>query len=205
MKSISRWAVLRCLFAGFVAGLALCSTAQAAFVQGDWDPAYGAPFPDLGWRGSAEFQVSAACLALPNGPSAVGGPCTATSVVAEVEFYDVADVPTTLQTLDFGLGASITDLFLTDGVVTAFRLVSTTRVGSSITQAGSAFFELEIDFDLYGNTEAVLSWFVDGTALEPGGTNGEPALVTVTQIPLPATLGLGLTALALMGALRRRA
>ena len=48
-------------------GLA-AQTAQASYVVGVWDPTYGPPFTDLGWRGTVTVDVPAACLNQP-GPA----------------------------------------------------------------------------------------------------------------------------------------
>lgn len=55
----TRWKKWAAALAG---ALSLCSTAQAAVYVGTWDPAFGADFPDLGWRGSAMVYVPSTCL-----------------------------------------------------------------------------------------------------------------------------------------------
>lgn len=197
---------------------ALAGPAQAALVQGDWDPPYGVPFPELGWRGTATIFVPPACLALSGTVLNTGTLCPLMTVVnADVEFYDV-DVPaTTVETLDFDSLVSVDRIFVNDGVVEAFALDSTGRVlstsplGVTVPGGEQAFFSLEIDFVLSGGIEAVLRW--GGSETGPlGGRNdpGFPAFVDVRQlatpgaVPVPATLGLALAGLALLGALRRR-
>jgi len=47
----------------FAAGTALGSgAAQAIAYTGSWDPAYGSAFPNLGWKGTATFEVPGGCL-----------------------------------------------------------------------------------------------------------------------------------------------
>ncbi len=197
---------------------ALAGPAQAALVQGDWDPPYGLPFPELGWRGTATIDVPTACLALSGTVLNSGSLCPLITVVnAEVGFYDV-DVPAmTVETLDFDSLVSVDRIFINDGVVEAFALTSTGRVlstsplGVTVPGGEQAFFALEIDFVIGAETEAVLRW--GGNLRGPlGGRNDPdfPAIVDIRQlgappaVPVPATLGLALAGLALLGALRRR-
>jgi len=52
------------LSAAFCAAAALSSgAAQAAIYSGNWDPAYGASFAGLGWKGTATFFIPDTCLA----------------------------------------------------------------------------------------------------------------------------------------------
>jgi hypothetical protein len=78
--------------------------AQAAVYTGVWDPVYGAPFTNLGWRGTATFAVPDGCE--PSGTADIsngldcGGAASLTS--AAVEFYDASSTgQATLDTLTF--------------------------------------------------------------------------------------------------------
>ena len=52
------------LSAAFCAAAAMSGgAAQAAIYTGNWDPAYGASFEGLGWKGTASFFIPDACLA----------------------------------------------------------------------------------------------------------------------------------------------
>ena len=79
---LRHWALLLVLVVG---------QAQAAIYVGGWDPPFGAPFGNLGWRGIATYDVDDNCI-VANGvvtfPSGCG-PATVTS--AQVEFYDNSD------------------------------------------------------------------------------------------------------------------
>lgn len=71
---------------GALAALSTPPAAHAALYVGTWDPPYGAPFTNLGWRGSVSFDVPA------SPPCAVdGAACVAGSALlsAQVDFYDV--------------------------------------------------------------------------------------------------------------------
>lgn len=218
MKSCSTRSTLRLALA-MATCAALATPAQAALVQGDWDPAYGEPFPNLGWRGTATIEVPVACLSLSGLVVNDGSLCPLmTPVSALVEFYDLADEVPTVETLDFGGKVAVDRIFVSAGQVTAFGLdstgtvLSTSPLGVTSTSPGTqALFALEIEISDAGRmTEAILYWSVNASGL--GGRNDpdRPAIVAVTQtdtpavVPLPATLSLALAGLALLGATRRR-
>jgi hypothetical protein len=79
---------------GLVAAtVCLAAPVQAAVYTGVWDPAYGAPFTHLGWRGTAEYFVPDSCepagtIDVSNA-SACGGAAVLTK--AEVQLYDLRD------------------------------------------------------------------------------------------------------------------
>ena len=52
-------------------------SAQAAVYSGNWDPAYGGMFPNLGWKASATFDAPASCLGQADGSynTGIGSPC----------------------------------------------------------------------------------------------------------------------------------
>jgi len=83
----------------------LCAgAAQAAVYRGVWDPLYGAPFTNLGWRGTAEYYVPEGCISsgteVVNNASGCDGQAQVTS--AQVEFYDTTDAgQETIATLIF--------------------------------------------------------------------------------------------------------
>lgn len=201
-----------CLLA---ASAALCGPAQAAFVQGDWDPPFGEPFPQLGWRGSASFEVPAACLVLSGTVLNTGGACPTISLLsAEVEFYDIAAPATTVETLDFAGFVALSRIEVDDGLVQGFTLVSTGLVpstsplGLTVPGGEQAAFGLDIDYVIGGDTIAVLSWAENvGNPREGRNDPAFPAIVRITQtadpvaVPVPATLGLALAGLALLAAL----
>lgn len=215
----SDWRTRLRLTAGAVAtAAALAGPAQAALVQGDWDPNFGAPFPALGWRGTTTIDVPLACLALSGTVVNDGVSCPLMTMVgALVEFYDIGSPVPTVETLDFG-GAVIVDrIFVTGGFVTAFALdstglvLSTSSLGVTVPGGEQAYFGLEIDFS-DGITEAVLNWYED--IGNPAGGRSDPdfpAIVRIRQFdgpptpaPVPATLALALAGLVLLGSTRRR-
>ena len=72
--------LLRTLFNRSLALLALAAAAagpaQAVYVVGNWDPAYGSPFGNLGWRGVVKADVPASCLAQAAGTYPLIGLCS---------------------------------------------------------------------------------------------------------------------------------
>src|SRR5512134_1643547 len=86
------------------ASFAFAAPAHAVIYTGDWDPAFGSAFPDLGWRGDATFFIPDACVGL-SGWVFNFGQCSGMKILeAEVEFYSLSD-PTeaTLETLVFDI------------------------------------------------------------------------------------------------------
>ena len=205
-----------CLAAGL---LGATGAAQAAFVQGNWDPAYGAPFSQLGWEGDARIFVPDECLA--NDGQVLNdyiecGP--GMSVVnAQVRFYNLS-TSNIVEQLDFTGSVQVGSIFVDDGKVVAFSLFSMGRVGSTSAEArpdgspNNAFFALELEYSLNVLNEPVtpspvvagLAWYANGFTEDLGGANSTPAVVTVRQVPVPGTLALALASLALLGGLRRR-
>lgn len=196
--------------------------AHATYVVGDWDPAYGAPFTNLGWRGTSTSDIPAACLALGNVGTVInnGVACPLMSVVsAQVEFFDLTDISeTTIDTLDFSLAVAVQSIFLdtVTGALGGLDLVSLAPVLSStplaMTGGLQAYFSLEQVTLFSGTTRARLYWSTNPGGLGVMGVNDEvlhPANVDVRVVPEPASLALALAALAacalVLPASRRRA
>lgn len=196
--------------------LALAAPAQAALVQGDWDPPFGAPFPQLSWGGTVTINVPPACLALSGTVLNSGTACPLMTVVnAEVGFYDLAAPTVLVETLDFDSLVAVDRIFVNAGQVEAFaldatgRVASTSYLGVTVPGGDQAWFSLEIDFVVGEDTVAVLNWF-ERFGNPSGGRNDPafPAIVeisTPTAVPVPATLALALAGLALLGGVRHRA
>lgn len=206
-------------FIGLVAALGLVSSAQAAFVQGDWDPPYGSPFADLGWEGTVVIEVADACLSLADGLYVDGASCAASSVFdAKVRFYNLMSPSTILETLDFTAAVQVSKILVQDGEVTQFEVVGTDKVASTIPEARpgasplNAYFSLDVSLDVdAGARIATLSWYAQPSESDPRGTNRSPALVSfspfgtgTTSVSAPGTLALAAAAVGLLGALRRR-
>lgn len=106
-----------CFAASWLRGLVLAAAvisgpAQAANYTSEWDStAYGTPFANLGWRGTADFLVPDTCVqsgtADISNVTACGGGATVTS--AEVALYDIGSPSSTLTTLTFDENSFVID------------------------------------------------------------------------------------------------
>lgn len=81
------------------------ATSSAAVFRGSWDPSFGEPYPDLGYRGFADFFVPDACLdGDPISQWFADGSCGNMSLLAAtVELYDASLGPSapTINTVVF--------------------------------------------------------------------------------------------------------
>ena len=123
------------------AGLALgmLNTAQAALYQGTWDPAFGVPYPDLGWRGSFTVNVPTPCdqqgstgtVFVSNFSGDPQPNCNGDALMtsAIVTLYQLSN-ETNTRTLDFTGLMSLYSLEFVDGELTNVDAYSTARVSS---------------------------------------------------------------------------
>lgn len=115
---------------GMTLVLAVCAgSAQAAVFSGVWDPKFGAPFVtdspfdahnNLGWRGTATWDIPDACL--PGGTATINNAvdCDGAAIVtsAQVELYnfDLGLNPPAVATLNFNPASmSISDMRFVGG------------------------------------------------------------------------------------------
>jgi hypothetical protein len=137
--------------------LGTVSPAQAIVYVGNWDPAFGAIFTNLGWRGTTEVVLPDACNGLTGSfANASSNPCGSygfSTQNAKVEFYSLADpLKATVETLNFGSVGFVSSVSLNTpgtGAPTALTGVTTSyssRLGASSEPArdpldpGSSFF-----------------------------------------------------------------
>ena len=205
LTTLSRWTLPRLLAAAALV-LTAALPAHATFVQGDWDPPFGPPFPDLGWRGTTTIFVPTACLVLTGTVVNDGALCPLMSVVnAKVEFYDLADTGlTTVEALNFDTLVAVERIVVNAGLVEGFALdslgwvLSTSALGVTVPGGDQASFGLEIDI-LTDGTFAVLMWRED-IGNPTGGRNGPPARLVITQFADPTGVSApGSDTLALVG------
>lgn len=203
-------------------GLGALGSAQATLVVGVWDPVYDAVnFPNLGWRGTIQADVPAACLAQ-GGPAdyATVGLCSPTTILdAKIEFYDTTAISPepTLETLDFTAALpGVTNVgILSPGVLIGLRTGTSSAVTASVTTLAQylgvfADFTLDLDFTL-GGPSVTLAWSIDpnvclANALPAASCSGvnqvEP---TITYfVPEPVGLALAGTGLLALATVRRR-
>ena len=219
--------------AAMTVALALAAPAHAARYVGSWDPAFGPPFTDLGWRGQATFFVPDACLAL-SGVVLNSNNCSNFSmqlVSAEVGFYRLSD-PTDAafhETLPFATSSPLVFSMTIDngtlaGVVGSFGYF----VPSDLSIAGGPNSEFALLFqeDL---ARMAFSYDPPGECVHDGhgylGRNddahddckifgfsqlqapdGSRPFITfrIATVPEPGSLALALLAMALFGVQYRR-
>jgi hypothetical protein len=191
--------------------LALPGPAKAVIYAGMWDPAFGAAFPDLGWRGKGEFFVPDACVPI-NGVVLNTDPCSGSTMrilSAAVEFYKLSD-PTeaTVETLLFNVpSTTVTSMTLKDGLLTGlvggFGYLRTST--STLAGAGS-LFGLFFDEDIAFMTYVRFTPTGILTGESDRSKDGGPFIkfTRVTPIPEPSSVLLLAAALLSLGLVIRR-
>lgn len=183
--------------------------AQATLVVGSWDPPYGAPFPDLGWRGDSLFYVADDCHT--TGGILLFLQCSAGDMEvlnAKVELYNLAAPAVTVQTLDFS-----NDMFMlaarfdANGVIDGITAFATKRL-LGVDPYDPVYFTLAFEF-FGGETTARLGHSDTPGIFSPidGWNSDSPAnraVVTLQVVPEPAGLALVLAALGAAALARRR-
>lgn len=214
--------------------LGAASPAQAIVYVGNFDPAFGAPFTDLGWRGTAEFVIPDACagktgkfqnLSFDDACGRLGFYMPN----ARVEFYSLADPLKTLETLDFGLLAFVNSITLITptgaasptkltGVTTAYSIGRPgTSTPAKIFTPGNLVgktFNFYLKFDggvasmAYSDNESPIFCTYSPKNCKFSSTNEKDvAKVSFTQVglvPEPGTFALVLAALGALGLCSRR-
>jgi hypothetical protein len=198
---------------------AVAGSARAATYSGVWDPAFGAPFTGLGWRGTATFFVPDTCD--PSGTAVIsnsplcGGNAIVTS--AQVELYnDAAAGDPTVATLTFNPASMIIDTmsFVSgqlDQLTTSYSNFVNPPENLSAFGVGSSV-EFALFFDISALSGPHLLWrnCVE-SSFEPICTSGIndaaqfPPEFTITSVPEPGTLALVCIGLLGLGTRRGRA
>lgn len=199
-------------------------SAWAAIYRGSWDPIYGSPFPNLGWKGTATFFIPDACL---TGTALVsnGAACSLGGMKmlgATVSFYNATTNPlgdVILETLTFSppdpyvYSMQVTNNVLT-GVDSAYS--NPVQAFSSLAGGGTSFFALQF-FSSPADNSVVLYHMpgnIDPSCAYRGTRNyqascgfndqSKPPTMTLTLVPEPATFVLVLAGLGAIGLTMRR-
>lgn len=216
------------LLSGFVA-LGSAMPAQAAYYIPTLDPAYGAVFPNLGWRAAGKLFVPDACEAAiglgafaltPFGPQPDASCALAQLEQVTVEFYDTAAPLVTVETLN--LGTFLWDSLPANTVddVTQEMLQISYLGGDAVGLETSMSIPLLATHPLAGGGTSYfsLNFSSSNGRLVEFGTNvlpltyadrasvsTEDAVFSIQRIPEPGSLALVLTAIAAGAGLTRRA
>ena len=206
--------------------LGAAGTAEAAVYNGSWEPAFGAPFNSLGWRGEAIFSIPDTCLALGMGTYLnTGANCGGMMLVsAEVVFYPYLHPNQIAQTLQFNDTHSLVDSMSVDSEHRLSRVVGDFNqfIPSSTSIAGDSntFFDLQFMGGYpqlhWKNTECENEFDVEralmsrdddncgGYSSPPSDPNSPLYIKFTPAVPEPSTYALFAAGLAAMWQIRRR-
>ena len=219
-----------CLAVAVAAGAA--APAQAAVYTGNWDPGYGEPFPNLGWKGSATFFIPDACLSLASSWVGNNDACSGGGMKvldATLSFYDIVTDPSgtgpaaqTFSFVDPGT-ALVYEMYVgannqLQGVSTGFFAPVQASTAAAQAIAGSAYFHLAfLKESSPASTPSVQLYHTDsfsnplclfpmpGQAACAGGFGAQKAVLEIAPaIPEPSTYALMLGGLAMLAAVARR-
>lgn len=204
---------------GAAATLGFTGPAQAALYTGNWDPAYGAPFPGLGWKASALFDVPGTCLALGTGNDIlISGACAGFDILsARVDFYNTSAPGAILESFNLNPNVVVDSIDLAGGQLTGIDTGFFASFVPTLALAGSGAYSFSLvlfDSDLaqlvYANpvgtspTCANPLTPVRGAVCGVSANAAEGVFAPVGAIPEPETYALMLAGLGAIGFAARR-
>jgi hypothetical protein len=208
---------LSVLLLSTTASLGSAGSAQAATYTGNWDPAYGGIFPELGWEASALFEVPESCLAIGSGNNIpISGPCAGFDVLsAEVSFYNVANPSAILNSYALDPNVIVNGINLAGGDLSGIDTGFFDSFVSALPISGSGQYAFSLI--LFAGNQAQLI-FANPPQTSPGcaflpvpgascgiSANAATGVFTrVSEVSEPATLALMLTGLGAIGLGGRR-
>ena len=209
--------VLSALLLSAAAALGSAGSAQAALYTGNYDPAYGGIFPELGWQASALFDVPESCLAIGTGSNIpISGPCAGFDVLsAEVSFYNVANPGAILNSYALDPNVIVNGINLAGGHLAGIDTGFFDFFVSELLIAGSGQYGFSLI--LFGGNQAQLI-FANPPQTSPGcaflpvpgascGISANAAtgvFAPVSEVSEPETLALTLAGLGAIGLVARR-
>ena len=158
--------VLSALLLVAAATLGSTGTAQAAIYTGNWDPAYGPKFPQLGWNAEGTFFVPDACLASDGTNIQIAGNCAGFAVLSgEVDFYNIANPSTILESFSLDTNVIVNGIDITGGQLTGLQTGFFDYFVPTLSIAGGGAYSFSLL--LYGGDQAQL-FYENPTTLTPG-------------------------------------
>jgi len=212
--------VISALLLGAAATLGGTGSAQAAIYSGNWDPAFGPAFPDLGWKAKATFDVPGSCLALGNQNyvQTTSGPCAGFNVLsAQVSFYNLSDPDVNVETFTLNPSVIVNSVDIAGGKLVGLDtgffnyFVPTTTIAGGGLYSFSLYLHYDGTQSLADLTYASPHGVAPSCGYSPGkypnavcGASETSAVGTLTAVPEPETYVLMLAGLAAVGFARRR-
>ena len=206
--------VFSVLLLSAAAALGSAGSAQAALYSGEWDPAYGGIFPQLGWQASALFDVPESCLAIGSGNNIpISGACAGFDVIsAEVSFYNIANPGTILESYALDPNVIVNGINLAGGHLAGIDTGFFDFFVSQLLIAGSGQYGFSLI--LFGGNQAQLI-FANPAPTSPGcaflpvpgascGISANAATGVFRPVSEPDTLALMLASLGAIGLVARR-
>lgn len=198
----------------------LSMPAQAKTYPGAWDPGFGGPFPNLGWKGTGDFHIPDACESfsagwIMNSNACSGGGMSVTN--AQLSFYDIN---TNVVVETFALAAApIYQMYWSgskiDGVESGFYAPVTPSNAASMAIAGGGTYSFHMRFEYLaspGGSPSVQLYYTEGsqnpmcvllhTCTGNYGVSENMAVLNV--VPEPSSYALMIAGLFAIGAISRR-